>query len=115
MSAVLIIVLVSFMIPRSKAQAFSLGLPFGGKITSVLPCTCPADLGWQITVGPPRPGVYMYQPGFSMLFMNYNIFRPGAWVVGIATTYVPCLQISITGCIPVSTGGLLIRLIGTSL
>jgi len=95
-------------------QAISFGTPFGGRITSVIPCTCPTNFGWQITVGPPKPGVFMYKPGTSKLFSYFRIFSPGPWVLGTANGYSPCLQISGTGCAPGGSGGLIIRLVGTS-
>ncbi len=110
----LIILSFILILSANKAEALSLMMPFGGKIKSVQPCTCPANLAWQITVGPPRPGVFMYKPGMSTLFSKFNIFSPGPYVVGIATGYSPCMQASVTGCTPTSTGGPLIRLVGTS-
>ena len=112
--ALLICVLIISGFPV-YANALSLGYPFGGKITSSIMCTCPASFGWQITVGPPRPGVFMYSPILSRLFSYYKIMIPGSKVLGIASGYMPCMQISMTGCTPLSTGGLLIRLVGTSL
>ena len=99
----------------STTHAVSLTTVFGGKIVSVLPCTCPATFGWQITVGPPRPGTFMYRPGISRLFSYFNIFRPGPWVLGTASVYGSCMQISPSGCTPGGVGGLIIRLVGTSL
>ncbi len=107
------VVLFSLLVPTDGAKALSFGIPFGGKITSVLPCTCPGDLGWKITVGSPRPGVFMYKPTTSRLYANYSIYRPGAYVLGTSTAYASCMQVSPNGCTP-TPGGPVIHPIGTS-
>ena len=114
-AVIIVVVSLLFMLPTGRVKAASFGVPFGGKIRNVIVCTCPANFGLQITVGPPRPGIFMYKPGISRLFSYFNIFRPGPYVLGIASGYNPCLQYTGTGCIPLSTGGPLIRLVGTSL
>lgn len=70
--------------------------PFGGT-TSVFPCTCSGN--YRITVGSPRPGVFMYQPGFTIEYENYNALRSGVWALGLAqNSLVQCWVPSGWGC-----------------
>lgn len=60
--------------------------PFGGPIVAMRPgSNC-----IHITVGPPRPGDFVYIPGVSLLFSFFTI-RPGAYVLGLAGPDVFCL------------------------
>ncbi len=67
--------------------AFGFGyIPFGGPILAMRPgSNC-----IHITVGPPRPGDFVYVPGGSMLF-SYFTLRVGANVLGLAGPDVFCL------------------------
>ncbi len=58
------------------ANAF--GLPFGGRITYMVPCENGAVM---ITVIGPRPGIYVYQVGATRLYRNF-VFTPGANLLG---------------------------------
>lgn len=59
--------------------------PFGGRILSIHlpypagPCPLPS-----ITIGAPKPGLFMIPPGRAYLF--YQFYRPGPKVLGIATS-----------------------------
>ncbi len=64
-----------------KADA-SLPLPFGGRITAIVYCTN----GILVTVGPPLPGMFMFQFGVTTPFAFYQFYRPGPAIKG---TYVP--------------------------
>lgn len=56
--------------------------PFGGKILSPpIPCTIPPG-GFEIILGPPNPGPYMYQAGVSQGIPPPLV--PGQWVLGNA-------------------------------
>ena len=70
---------VGMLIFPQFASAIGLIIPFGGNILVAVPCTN----GLLITVGPPRPGVFLYQPGVSVIHENF-ILKPGAKVLGIA-------------------------------
>jgi hypothetical protein len=74
----LFVVLVIWVFPE-MAQAVGLTIPFGGKITGVTLC----DNGWLITVGPPRPGIFLYELGVSRIYMNFTLI-PKVNVVGNA-------------------------------
>ena len=68
--------------------AFAGLLPFGGKITSIFPCTAaPGTL--LLTVGPPKGGNFLYVPGASRLYSYYSI-KPGSWVLGTASPGGAC-------------------------
>lgn len=110
--SVLLFVLLSVVGAQpTKAAVPPLGAPFGGVITSVFYCPCSANLA--IVVGPPSPGTYTYQPGVSMVYPFYQIFRPGPWVKG---SYIPGTGVCATGyfCATVPTMGT-ISDVGTSL
>lgn len=79
------IFLVLFLAAAPQAQAFLPG-PFGGPIIAMRPgSNC-----IHITVGPPRPGDFVYVPGVSLLFSFFTT-RPGAYVLGLAGPDVFCL------------------------
>ncbi|HAT68243.1 MAG: hypothetical protein A2481_03840 [Candidatus Yonathbacteria bacterium RIFOXYC2_FULL_47_9] len=116
-TVILLLLVVSFgvWVKSSKAAApvVVAGIPFGGLITYVFYCNCSFNLA--VTVGPPVGGIYMYQPGASLIYAYYQIFRSGPWVLG---TYVPggaCMVYVAVGCSPalVPTGTIVTA--GTSL
>lgn len=97
---VLFLVVASFGMRIKSGKA--IGLPFGGRILDVTYCICSANL--QITVGAPKGGVFMYEPGASIIDAWYQIFRPGPWVLGSYTPAGACVQLEYYGgdpyCIP---------------
>lgn len=108
-SAVVIFFLVITFSVWVKTSNAMLG--FGGRIASVVPCTCSANL--MITIAGVRGGVFSFEPG-SLPFAWYQIYRPGPWARG---TYVPgnvCLWIVPDGCAGIPTMGTIIE-VGTSL
>lgn len=116
-TAILLLLGVSFgvWVKSSKAAApvVVAGIPFGGLILNVFYCNCSFNLA--VVVGPPVGGVYMYQPGASLIYAYYQIFRSGPWVLG---TFVPggaCMQYVGFGCSPmvIPTGTIVTA--GTSL
>ena len=114
----IIVVLIILFTPLSVfAFSFSnpLGSPFGGRITSVIPCTCsvpPTML--KITVGPPKGGSFLYIPGISTLYQHYNLLPP-SWVLGTSIGRRECLVGFPPACTPAGFGGTIIRMTGTSL
>lgn len=58
--------------------------PYGGYSYMVWWCTC--QLGVNHYVGPPNPGVYLYQFGGSYPYANYQVYRPAVWHAGKYTT-----------------------------
>ncbi|MDO8521076.1 MAG: hypothetical protein Q7S52_03095 [bacterium] len=111
---VLMIATMTFVALPKKAEAQSPPfIPFGGLSLSVTWCPCSFNL-W-IIVGPPRGGSYMFQFGGSMLYLFGQIFRPGAWLLGLASpTPVACLIPVPHGCAPIGWG-LPILIVGTSM
>ncbi len=106
----------TFLVPLPAPQyAQSAGgfIPFGGVIQYARVCTCSAP-NWGIRVGPPVAGNFIYQS--RGLFREYQIFRPGPWVVGIASGYAPCMQVRGNSCVADEQvpGGPVIMLVGTS-
>jgi len=83
-------------------------VPVGGKIFAKYECACSG--GFVIFVGPPRPGVFLIQPGVSRLFKGFSPVV-GAWVVGNAIPGGVCSALS-TVCFPISIQGT-IRNLGT--
>ncbi|OHA81427.1 MAG: hypothetical protein A2675_00105 [Candidatus Yonathbacteria bacterium RIFCSPHIGHO2_01_FULL_51_10] len=85
---------------------------FGGPIVWVDYCTCSGNM--RLTIGPPVPGRYVFQPGASMLYLFYQVYRPGPWTLGGGTAGGSCSIYVGTGCATLPTSGT-IRMIGTSL
>lgn len=94
---ILVAVSLLFIIPVDEAKALGLGYPFGGRVTSVIPCTvnCPPG-AMTVTVGLPRPGVFLYIPVVSRLYSHFKLL-PGSWVVGLT-----------------NPAGIIIQMVGTS-
>ncbi|MDP3052734.1 MAG: hypothetical protein Q8N22_02110 [bacterium] len=96
------IVFLSFVFWAKPAEAI---LGFGGRILEITLC----DEGELITIGPPRPGLFLLTPG-SLIFSWYQI-RKGPWAFG---AYVPggiCTILGFPVAFPLGT----ITIIGTSL
>lgn len=88
---------------------FLVFLPFGGRVINYIICAN----GIWFGVGPPKPGVFMFVPGFSQLFRMF-LLLPGVNVVGKATPGGVCLCPH-GNCLrgPIGAQGT-VRLIGTS-
>lgn len=100
------IVLLAFPVPAS-AQ-----IPFGGPILSVFWCTCSFNL--MVVVGPPVPVIAMYQPGVTLLYLFGQIWRPGAWTLGLWGPPTACAIIIPYGCAVIATPPMMI-MVGTSM
>ena len=87
-------------------------IPFGGNILMVTPCSCTA--GYLIKVGPPVPGVFIYQPGVSILYPLFQIYRPGPWVLGFALPGGVCKIYVGKGCAILPAEGTIAE-VGTSI
>lgn len=109
---------VALFVPSSPYYALiadPLGSPFGGRITSIIPCTCsvpPTML--KITVGQPRGGSFLFIPGVSTLYRNYKLLPP-SWVLGTSIGRRECLVGIPPACTSAGFGGTIIRMVGTSL
>ena len=77
---------------------------FGGRIIATIPCNLGTSVALFITT--PTPGAFLYIPGVSTLYKNYNL-SPSRWVLGnfspggICTIGVCpfCVAIPMTGTI----------------
>lgn len=56
------------------------GLPFGGFVYSVTPCSCSGS--FLLHVSPPVPGDYLYVPGLTTVYPWYQIPRSLVWLLG---------------------------------
>ena len=106
------LLLVSLLLPIS-VNALSIpgfGGSFGGRILTVIPCTCSASL--LLIVGPPKGGSFIYRPGVSTLYRNYRL-TPGNWALGNSSGRDVCLTGVPPFCVPAGNGPI-IRRMGTS-
>ena len=95
-------VLIFWPFQNNNAHALGLTTPFGGRVLSIIPCTCQYT-AWMlprvVVVGPPRSGAFL-ETIFTRLYKYFNV-SPGNWVLGIAANYdVACMQTAGTGCAP---------------
>ena len=95
------------MTQPARAQ-FNGQFNFGGRILDVEYCCN----GVAITVGPPSPGVYLFDDT-STLYPYYNVFSPGPNVVGSAIPGGVCEDIGLLECLPVPVLGTIVQ-VGTS-
>ena len=112
-----------FSLPGFSAKAQL--LPFGGLVTSVIPCTCPGSIGsmWigyaPLYLGAPVPaaGSLVYVPYITQVFAWYKVTVPTTWHLG---SYVPGVQACFMlvpppgiGCFPLPAAGVITQ-VGTS-
>ena len=89
------------------------GLGFGSPIQSVQVCEC--NLAYLWTLGGPTPGTYLFQPGVSTLMANFQVSKPGVFVLGTWKGIGECIKPVCQGqCCVVGTGNL-VEVVGTSL
>jgi hypothetical protein len=92
---------LSFFIKNVEAVAF---IPFGGRIISVIPCTCPAPYGFVDQIGPPRPAIIFIPLTFLSSPLNHlwnEILTPGVWTLGLySPTPVVCSVGAAPLCVP---------------
>jgi len=111
-SLIVVLILLGLLTPFfSNAAIPFLGGPFGGRILFVQYCTCSFNL--LIYIGPPRGGSFILGPG-SIVYLFYQIYRSGPWVVGRSSGNASCMQYSGNSCIKTGSGSI-IRKIGTSI
>ena len=93
------VLILAFTAP-SGVEAISLTTPFGGKVMTVIPCTCQYTsllMPRVVTVGPPRPGIFL-QTIFTRLFTYFNV-APGKSVLGLASNIkMPCMDTAGLAC-----------------
>lgn len=91
----LLVAAIVMVVPAEHSSAQG-GLPFGGMVTSVFFCACSNN--FMLTVGPPVGGVFMYQPGATLVYSFYMIPVPGVWLLGLFGPPVACLIPAGRGC-----------------
>lgn len=112
-----IVAIIAFTFPVQNAEGASLLVAFGGRITTVFPCSCPANPGVVVTVFGPKGGRFFISPYKTKPYANY-VTKIGGQMKGLAyPVYNPCLQFSpVSGCVPSpNPGGLLVEKFGTTL
>ena|SRR3989344_804443 len=95
----------------NEARAFWTFTNFGGPVLVSIFCICSANF-WTF-IGPPKGGVFMYQPGITQLFAWWAILQPGAWTMGAFFPFGTCVQYIGIACVPLPAEGTM-ALVGTS-
>jgi len=110
---IIVVAIIVFSPMQTNAQ-----IPFGGKIVSVIPCTCnwmlgnPAVLINHVPVaGYPQ---LIFQLGFSRLYAYYSLV-PGSWILGNTLGFSTCWVGVIPFCVPAAPAAPLISIVGPSL
>lgn len=87
--------------------------PFGGYSYMVWYCTC--QFAVLHYVGPPDPGAYLFQYGASYPYANYQVYRPGVWMLGKYSTgnYTCRFYVPPSSCSTLGAKGLITE-VGTS-
>lgn len=94
--------------------AYGIGA-FGGRIESFT--FCPVEETIAITVGgvPGMGGTFIYLPETTDLYASYQIFRPGAWVLGTSIGASTCQDFSPDGVFNIMSPKEYIVMAGTSM
>jgi len=103
---------LGYMTAHPKTVNAQAAIPFGGPITTAFWCTCSA--GIALTIGPPVPGIYVFQFGTSIPYPFGQVFRPGPWALGLASPGGQCSYYAGAGCSVYPVMGR-ISIVGTSL
>jgi hypothetical protein len=105
--------LILFLTVIYKPQNAYAQVPFGGLVVWSFFCNCSAN--YLIFLTQPSPGFYSYFLG-TQAFLNYNLPRPGIWVLGLYTPGGVCLVWSGPTCVPFATPiGTINPMVGTSI
>lgn len=92
--------LVSRFPPFSRAYAGLLGGSFGGRILTIVPCTCSG--GASIIVGPPGGGNFYISPLSKIYPVASRLtLHPTQWILGSSVPGAPpCLTGVPPACVP---------------
>lgn len=103
--------LADALIPSASAVT---GVPFGGPILFVYPCSCPPGIV-ALTVGPPSTASVLNYTVGTQAFLNYNL--PAArFLLGLYTPGVQsCWQYALLGCFTIPAAGHIQPTVGSSL
>lgn len=108
-----ILTLFLFSIFAFKTVAQVGFLPFGGLVLNVTPCTC--DGTFLITVGPPVPGNFLFDPKVTYQYAYYQLpYRVGVWALGLYGPGPACRIYTGEDCTASPSSGT-ITIVGTSL
>ena len=108
------ICLVALMLTIASVYTMNAaGLPFGGFVGVVMPCTCTPG-SFLLTVGPPTPGQYVYVSGVPQS-ANMQLPRAGVWVLGLFSPPGVCMIYAGKSCVPLGAPvGTILPFAGTS-
>lgn len=114
-TALSLALLVSMFSVNAKPAQAAIGVPFGGLVSWMYPCTCSPGT-FMVYLWLPRPGIYAITPWAlgPLLFLD-KVVAPGSWLLG---SYVPgaqsCIMYYGVTCAPFPVMGT-ITMTGTSL
>ncbi len=108
-SAAIVAVLLIGLPATASAAVFS--KVFGGKILTVVPCTCSGN--YLLTFGPPRPATLVFQPGVSTSYLFHQIYKVGSWALGNYSSGGSCYVYAGITCVYLPNNGTITK-IGTS-
>lgn len=121
--ASLVLALIATGVVSGASRADAIWFPYGGRALAIIPCTCtvfPPPPCFLVTVGLPKPGMYMYCMSILVpptlttgIRLNENI-TPPAWQLGLSYGWAACMEYTGDKCVPVG-GGPIVTLVGTSL
>jgi len=98
-------------------ETYSVGLPFGGFVSSSYYCNCSFNFLLTFTPAAMPPGTFqlMYQTGTPQ-YPNFQLPRPGVWALGLYSPGGTCLQWAGKICVPIGLPiGTITPTVGTSL
>ena len=115
-SILTVFTIASFMYVNFTVLAASTFIPLGGIITFVQYCTCTASiLAYHLDFVTNSLVPVAYVPGYTNLYSNYGIYKPGAYDV---SQYLPvsyeCLEYDGESCDPIGIGYGIWYQVGTS-
>ncbi len=94
------------------AQAVT-GVPFGGPIVYVYPCSCPPGI-FSLGVGPPSTTPILNYVVGTQAFLSYNLpaarFFLGLYTPGVQS----CWQYAVVACFPIPAAGQIQPMVGSS-
>ena len=96
----------------------ALTTPFGGRLTTALPCTCGIPGSFALTLSPPSAGTYLFDPAqLKKAYPYYAIVKPGAYELGTYEPGNPLCKVIVppSACVPVPITRGTIMEVGTSL
>ena len=112
MSILIFAIVVAGAYSFFKSAKGVLGLPFGGKVMTAIPCTCSGN--FLLTVSPPKGGQFVYYLG-TQAYLSYNLPSTGVWALGLYTPGGICMMYAGVGCSPFGAPiGTVTQTVGTS-